>query len=299
MASWGFWERRGRNPALGAFIATTMIAALYSLAGNVVFLVYMLGDLGGMRAVDWASFRTGIMERYQIPILGLTMGFQFLFFGGATFFIFSHWHGAPFRKSFRLSLPRPLALPLAILGLAGIFPLAVLAGELFERAFPFISELEQPSQSLMLAKSPAAWAFLMAAVCATPALCEEFLFRGYLQGNVGRVIREPWSYLLTGSYFALIHQNYFGLGALIVIGVYLAFVFETSGSIYPGMAVHFLYNATALLLTNLGSLPAWAFDAKGFVRLPLVLAALPLAAAGVLALLAVERKRRAGAPHSA
>lgn len=291
MATVGFWERRGRNPALGAFLATTMIAALYSLAGNLVFLVYMLGDMEGMRTVDWASFRSGIIERYRAPMLILTMVFEFLFFGAGTYAVFRRWHGTPLRERFRFRLPAPAALPLAVIGLAGLFPLAALAGELFERAFPFIREFEASSAGLTKATDPASWALLVATVCVTPALCEEFLFRGYLQGNVGRVIGSPWSYILTGGFFALIHQNYFGLGALLIIGIYLAFVFETSGSIWPGMLVHFLYNGAAVLLSNLKEPPAWAFGADGFVRLPFVLAALPLAALGIGSLLILERRR--------
>ena len=36
MTELGFWERKGKSPALGALIGVTLIAALYSLAGNFV-----------------------------------------------------------------------------------------------------------------------------------------------------------------------------------------------------------------------------------------------------------------------
>jgi membrane protease YdiL (CAAX protease family) len=291
MAAAGFWERGGRNPALGAFLATTMIAALYSLAGNLVFLAYMLGDMEGMRAIDWNVFRSGIIERYRAPMLILTMVFEFAFFGAGTYVVFRRWHGTPLGERFRFQLPAPAALPLSLVGLAGLFPLALLAGELFERAFPFIREFEASSEGLTKATDPASWALLVATVCVTPALCEEFLFRGYLQGNVGRVIKSPWSYILTGGFFALIHQNYFGLGALLIIGIYLAFVFETSGSIWPGMLVHFIYNGAAVLLSNLKEPLSWAFGPEGFVRLPFVLASLPLAAVGIGSLLLLGRRR--------
>lgn len=290
MTSVGFWERKGRNPALGAFLATTMIAALYSLAGNLVFMVYMLGDMGGMRGIDWSSFRADIIERYRAPMLILTMAFEFIFFGVGTYAVFRRWHGTPLGERFRLRLPVPAALPLALVGLAGLFPLAALAGEIFERAFPFIREFEASSESLTKATDPGSWALLVAAVCVTPALCEEFLFRGYLQGTVGRAVKSPWSYIITGGFFALIHQNYFGLGALLIIGIYLAFVFETSGSIFPGMLVHFCYNGIAVVLSNARQPLPWAFDARGFVRPAFVLAALPLAAVGIASLLFIGKK---------
>jgi membrane protease YdiL (CAAX protease family) len=291
----GFWEREGRSPVLGAILGTTVIAALYSLAGNFLMLGYMLGDMGRMKTANWEQLRTGIMDRYRIPILAITMAFEFLFFGLGTFALFRRWHGASLRERFRIALPAPEALPLAALGAAGLFPLAVFVGEAFSRAFPFIRELEKPSESLVHATAPGSWALLVAAICVTPALFEEFLFRGYFQGTLGRAMKSPWSWLLTGSCFALVHQNYIGLGSLLIIGIYLAFIFDASGSIWAGVLVHFLYNAAILLLANGKLSLPWAFDENGFMRLSVALAALPLAFLGIGSLLLVKRKRLASA----
>jgi uncharacterized protein len=289
----GFWEREGKNPILGAIIVTTMIAALYSLAGNFLVLAYLLGDMGGLAAANWEQLRTGIMDRYRIPILAITMAFEFLFFGLGTFLIFRRWHGVSLRERFRITLPAPEALPFAALGAAGLLPLAILAGEAFSRAFPFIRELEKPSEGLIRATSPHSWAIIVVAICVTPALCEEFLFRGYFQGTLSRGMKSPWSWLLAGSCFALVHQNYVGLGSLLIIGIYLAFVFDSSGSIWPGVLVHFLYNGTIVLIANGKLSLPWAFDGSGLVRIAVVLAALPLAALGIGSLLLVKRRRLA------
>jgi uncharacterized protein len=291
MGALGSWEAKGRSPVLAAILGTTLIAALYSLAGNLAFLAYMLVDLGRMGAVDWYELSSGVIARYRAPLLLLTMIFEFLFFGGGTYLLFRRWHGLPLRPSFRIGLPSPLSLPLALAGAIGLFPLALLAGEAFERAFPFLRELAGRSEGLLSASDAGSWTLLAAAVCLTPAICEEFLFRGYLQGTLSRRMRSPWSWLLTGTCFALVHQNYLGLGALLVIGIYLAFVFDSSGSIWPGALVHLCYNGAVIVLSNLRSAPAWAFDAEGFVRLPLVLASLPFAALAIAALAAGKRRR--------
>jgi uncharacterized protein len=293
----GFWEREGKNPVLGAILGTTMIAALYSLAGSLVFSVYMIGDMlgnpGAFSSDSWIEIRKLVMSRYRGPILGMTIAFEFLFFGLGTVILFRAWHRVPMRERFRLGLPSPASLAFAAIGAAGIFPLALFAGEGFARAFPFLRELEKSSESLVTASDPLSWALLVAAICVTPALCEEFLFRGYFQGTLCRGMRSPWSWILTGSCFALVHQNYIGLGALLVIGIYLAFVFDASGSIWPGSFTHFLYNGVIVLLANGMLAPTWAFDDSGFVRLPLVLGALPLAAMGIIPLLLVKRRRLA------
>ncbi len=286
----GFWERKGKNPALGAFLAATLILATYGLAGNIVVGAYMLGDASGLKLEDFSEFSRNIVSRYQIPMLAATTVFQFLFFGAGTWLVFRNWHGAHLRDRFRFSLQRPLVLPAAVLGAAGLLPLALFAGEIFSRLFPFIKIIEERSESLLRAYGPGSWALLVCSICVTPALCEEFLFRGYLQGTSSLRLKKPLSWIIPGLFFALIHQNYFGLGALLVIGLYLAFIFDASGSIYPGMLVHFLYNGSILLISNAPSPPAFMYDDSGFVKLWIVAAALPLAAAGIVSLFLAGRR---------
>jgi uncharacterized protein len=299
----GFWERSGKSPVLGALIGTTIIAALYSLAGNLVMSTYMIGDMlgnpEGLASKNWEEMRRLIMSRYRAPILGMNIAFEFLFFGLGTFILFRAWHGVPMRERFRLGPPKPAALTCAVIGAAGLLPLALLAGEVFERAFPFLRELEKSSESLVKASDPGSWALLVVAICVTPALCEEFLFRGYFQGTLCRGMASPWSWILTGSCFALVHQNYIGLGALLIIGISLAFVFDSSGSLWPGVLVHFLYNGAIILLANGTLALPWAFDDSGLVRPSIALGALPLAALGVGSLLLVKKKRlEAASPTS-
>jgi len=290
LAEAGFWEREGKSPILGALIGTTLITALYSLAGNFLMLAYMLGDMGRLTSTNWEDLRSGILESYRVPILAITMGFEYLFFGFGTSILFRVWHRVSLRDRFRLALPFPVALPSAVIGAVGLLPLAISAGEAFSRAFPFIRELEERNEGLIQASGSGSWALLIAAICLTPALCEEFLFRGYFQGTLSRGMRSPWSWLLTGTCFALVHQNYIGLGALLIIGIYLAFVFDSSGSIWPGILVHFLYNGAIVLIANGALRVPWAYDSAGFVRVPVMLAGLPLAALGILSLLLVKRK---------
>jgi membrane protease YdiL (CAAX protease family) len=286
----GFWEKKGRNQALGAFLAATLIVALYEIAGNLVLSFYMLGDASTMQSINWSEYSKHIISRYRTPILVATMVFEFVFFGAGTWFIYKKWHGVDFQTRFRFSLPKLSSLPAAVLGAAGLFPLAILAGEIFSRAFPFIREIEERSESLLQASGSASWILLISSICITPALFEEFLFRGYLQGTSSLRLKKPLSWILPGAFFALIHQNYFGLGALLIIGIYLAFVFETSLSIYPGMLVHFLYNGSVLLLSNAEVIPSWLYGESGFINLWVVAAGLPLAALGIVGLILPRQK---------
>ena len=90
-------------------------------------------------------------------------------------------------------------------------------------------------------------AFWLAASVVAP-ICEEAFFRGYvftaLRGRYGRLLAYPLSALL----FAVIHFNLPALLPIVVMALGLAFLYDRSGSVVPGIVAHGLNNAVALLL---------------------------------------------------
>ncbi|HAP43254.1 MAG: hypothetical protein A2087_08135 [Spirochaetes bacterium GWD1_61_31] len=282
MSNQPFWEQPGRNPVVAAFVLCALIMAVYGFLGSTVSggLVFIdtigdiLHDSGAVgtpdaKAGDILEMMAQVYRRYQVPILVLTTLLQFAVFFGLTALVFRAWHGRPIGGYFRLGRPRPLALLLAGLGTVCLLPVAIFLGELASRALPILRQLEGIGNALVEADSPAEWALVIFAIGVTPALCEEFLFRGYFQRTLDRGLRQPWSYIVSGLFFALIHQNYFGLAALSLVGIFLGFVFARFGSFWPGVAVHGLYNGVQVIMANRPAWFGWLFDANGFVRLPL------------------------------
>ncbi len=266
METVGFWERPGKSPVVAAFVTTILVVALYSLIGNVTLLAFLLGDLGGLVEAGLQDAKLDVLSRYRAPILAVTAAGQFLVFGLGTALLFRLWHGVPLKPRFGIVAPRPAAVPLALLGAAGMVPLAIWTGEFFPKLFPGLREAMDMGDALYRATTPGQVALLFLAVCVAPATCEEFLFRGYFQSTLSRGMRAPWSWLLAGTFFALVHQNYFGLVPLVLVGVYLAWVYERTGSIWPGVAVHAFYNGALLLAGNVPSLFGWAFRPDGFLN---------------------------------
>lgn len=76
----------------------------------------------------------------------------------------------------------------------------------------------------------------------TPGICEELLFRGYVQTRLTRRIGGVFGVLLTSLMFAAFHMDLVHSTAVIAIGVYLGWLSWASGSIYPAMISHFLNN---------------------------------------------------------
>jgi membrane protease YdiL (CAAX protease family) len=292
-----FWEQKDKSPIAAAFLTCSLIMAAYGAIGSLVANVLVVADMvaaklkGAEIAYSGNYFKmlAQTYEHYQPMILAVTMASQFLVFVGLTAFVFKKWHGLPVRGYFRISRPRPLQVATALAGLVFVLPVAIGLGEISVRLFPVLRELEGLGNALVMAKTPLGLALVIGAIGLTPAICEEFLFRGYLHRTLSRKLRQPWAYVVSGCFFALIHQNYFGLATLILVGVYLGFLFSRFDSIWPGSAVHFAYNTMLVVMTNKPAAFSWLFDAQGFVRLP-YLAIGFLGSAAMAALILLQTK---------
>lgn len=90
--------------------------------------------------------------------------------------------------------------------------------------------------------------FIVLAV--VPGFCEEFLFRGAILTNLLPFGRGT-AIFVSALAFALMHQNLaqflYAFGAGILLGV----LYERTGSIWNGVALHLLNNASSLLATVL------------------------------------------------
>lgn len=88
--------------------------------------------------------------------------------------------------------------------------------------------------------------FLMAAL---PALGEEFFFRGVLQrlliSRTGRVHLSVW---ITGLAFGLMHQQFFGIIPLVILGALLGYLKEWTGSLWASILAHFVNNAAIVVV---------------------------------------------------
>jgi membrane protease YdiL (CAAX protease family) len=75
---------------------------------------------------------------------------------------------------------------------------------------------------------------------------EELLYRGLGFGLLRQFV-SPWpAILITGIAFGLAHGLVLGLPVLSIFGITLGWLRWKTGSVYPGMCVHALFNAAAL-----------------------------------------------------
>ena len=96
-------------------------------------------------------------------------------------------------------------------------------------------------------------------LCVIAPFCEEFLFRGFIFGALRNWRGPAVAAVITGVLFGAIHVGSAPVVDLVPLGVFgilLCGLRQWSGSLYPGIALHALNNAAALVV-NAG----WSFTA--------------------------------------
>lgn len=79
---------------------------------------------------------------------------------------------------------------------------------------------------------------------------EEFLFRGFLQPAVRCVYGKSNAIVVSGFIFALVHligdQNIYVFFQILILGIFLAYLFEYTGSLVAPIGVHITHNSLTL-----------------------------------------------------
>lgn len=292
----GYWEEPGHNPLIGAFVILSIVGISYFFSQvvlvNGLIMADMLirrPDIGGDGS--WFSNMVATYRYYKPLILIILTLCQWGGLLGLTALLYKKWHGGSIRRYFRLDRldlgGLLLAIPAALLIIPGVDYIARLSYNLF----PIFEKFSEASLPLFQADSPLELIFTILVIGVTPAVCEEFLFRGYFQRTLGRKLGAPWSFILAGSLFALFHQQVLSLPALIPAGIFLSYLYHRYDSLYISMAAHFVYNSALVLFTNFPDSTKLFVGSDGGFSLPVILVSSLLFLA-LLAGMALSRKKQ-------
>lgn len=86
------------------------------------------------------------------------------------------------------------------------------------------------------------------AVCIFPGIFEELAFRGIFFGTVIQMTRRWPAHLLTAAMFAGIHFSPVIFPYHFLVGLFLGWLRDRSGSLWPAMLAHGLHNAAVIYL---------------------------------------------------
>ncbi len=90
---------------------------------------------------------------------------------------------------------------------------------------------------------------------ATPGLCEELLFRGYMQSRLTMRWGGVIGILATSLLFAVFHMDIVHSTAVFALGVWLGWIAWQSDSLYPAMLAHFFNNSLSVVAVAIGPEP--------------------------------------------
>jgi sodium transport system permease protein len=112
--------------------------------------------------------------------------------------------------------------------------------------------LEQLRRALIPEDHSRGLALNLLLVAATPAVCEEVLFRGVVLRGLATRLAPSAAIVLTGVLFGLFHLDIWRLLPSTVLGILLSWVALETRSLVPSMIIHFCNNAVLVTLASLG-----------------------------------------------
>lgn len=253
-----------------SFIIVVLITAMFF--GNLISSLMLMGiaEASGtsLEAALSLSQDSSIDERNRVRVLQMMVHF-FMF---ALPAILVSWFA--FRASWptRLGLSQSPMVPtvvLAILFIAAAFPLAQLVYE-WNQAIPlpeWMSTMEEQADqmiaSLLIMERWDELLFNILAVAAIPALGEELVFRGLVQGQLqrsfalgtaqGRFNLSPsmqghLAVWVSAVLFSAIHMQFEGFFPRILLGAALGYLFLWTRNLWVPIAAHFFNNAAQVLI---------------------------------------------------
>ena len=238
------------SPIAAAFIGLIGGLFLYQIVGGMITLLI---------------FGLKIENAPVNSVRLMTMAAQVLFILLPAL-IFTKWFYVDVTRVLRVKIPKIKELSLFILGIIVLTPLLEyyleiqtwcidqlsLHYHLINVIKTFLDKLnnfmENTYGNLLKPNSIIEGGLIILVVAFVPALCEETLFRGFIQRSFEFKMKPFWAALITAIFFGLYHFNPYDLIPLIALGFFFGYASYTSNSILVPMFLHFLNNFAAVMM---------------------------------------------------
>lgn len=145
-----------------------------------------------------------------------------------------------FVKTFKLKGCRPVMVIGSILLILGTIMLGILLTAFTGQIFTESAENVDISMEQLLGDDFVVSLILVAVV---PAICEEVMFRGYILSAMEGRYKSAKAILFTSILFGLYHMSIVKFFTTAFLGLSISFVANRTGSLLPGVIMHFINNA--------------------------------------------------------
>jgi sodium transport system permease protein len=173
------------------------------------------------------------------------------------------------RATLALRTPAPRALAAAALIMIGGVPVGWALGWLQGLFLDIPEDFLRMFQQLLTADTPGRFAWLILLIAVTPAICEELVFRGVLLQGLARELSMARAVVGSALVFAAFHLSFETVIRFLPtfwLGLLMAFVVWHTRSLVASMLMHFINNATAVVLVTTTGLQAYVFGPSGAPR---------------------------------
>ena len=230
------------HPALFILITLVTVFITYQIIGGVITVLVLGPDI--------------IEEPTNLNLTRIIITFSQFMFRLVPVIVLSMMQGNVFKVTFRLKKPDILVFILSVLGILVVQPFLQVylylqnklifsipfGTEILKSVKELFDSLEALTLKLVASNSVPEFIFVVFVIAITPAICEEFLFRGLILKNFERFATPVRAIVFTGLIFALFHFHPFNIIPLAILGIYLTFITFYSGSLYTAIFVHFINN---------------------------------------------------------
>ncbi|NBC18446.1 MAG: CPBP family intramembrane metalloprotease [Bacteroidetes bacterium] len=233
-----------------AILALVLALVLFQVVITPLVLVLLL-IVQGVQITNVVGDMPALMAEQAHTIIGANTAGQLLALAVPAFLL-ARLHSARPQAFLRLRAPDGRLLLLALIGLVVLMPVVQWLGTVNEW-LPLpeaIREFDQQQMDLVerVLRGDLGLVFSLLTLAVTPALCEELLFRGYVQRQAERGLGAAGGIVLSGLVFGLYHLRLTQALPLIALGLYLAYLAWRTGSLWVPIVVHFANNAFAVAL---------------------------------------------------
>ena len=247
----GSWEKSDRSLNAAATFGLFGVGAIYFTAQSVLLIIAIvinqIVSSAGKQPVKSIDEMTSFIRAYGHSIQIALLISQYCFMLVPTIWLVKRWHTMNVKSYIRFEFKSVWQILLAVVGTLAILPTSIFIENAVMRFFPMPDIFRKMGEEIFKAYSFEGFLWLILVVCITPAICEETLFRGYVQRTFERTM--GWkSVLLVGVIFGLYHMQPLGLISLSMLGIFLGYLFYRSKSLLPSMAAHFTNNFIAIYL---------------------------------------------------
>ena len=139
-----------------------------------------------------------------------------------------------------------------LLGYVAMLPVLVLTFGLLAAVAGLFSYEPEPQNVVQIYLKASSQPYLLwftLFVAALGPVLEEIFFRGFAYPALRKRFGIPVAMLLTSAVFAAFHMNLIAFFPIFVLGIFLCYLYESTGSLVPSISAHVLHNTLMVFLT--------------------------------------------------